>query len=308
MRKSYIGSISFLHAAGAGAILLGAVALSARPAFAALAATDNAANYAISGGWGFTPPNDGTGWGPWNVVATDSAGPPYSGTYLANGGSDAYAATQIGTAGYAWGTYSNSPDSTNLNRIDLYRTFTVNPIGYQDPSGKGTLYNQTISLNMLSYGVGNGTGGPPNSALGFSLDTGTGAGALPVLTFEYTGTNSGDSAVLIDNDGTNNSTTPVNFADFNAGIQVYVTVGSNPDGLNPYTLNVYNNTGTSLLWSFSNSTNGPIQQLDMFDANTSGNGYFNLPQISAEVAVPEPASFAVFGAAAALLALRRRKA
>jgi hypothetical protein len=293
MRSKFYAFIAVLGLAGASAS-------------AALVATDNASNYS-GGGWGTTPPNLGSGWGPWNVVLTDANSPPYVGTYLGNGGGDAYAATQIGTAGYVWGTYSNNPDTTNSNRIDLYRTFQVNPTGYQDPSGLGTLYNQTFSVNLLTYGVGNGNGGPPNSALGFSLDTGTGATANPVFTFEYSGTNAGDSATVIDNDGTNNSSTPVNFAAFNSGLMVTVTVGSNPDGVNPYTLNVYNNSGSSLLYTYSNTTTGPIQQIDLFDANTTQNGYFNLPQVSAEAPVPEPATIGLLGAASLLLAARRRR-
>lgn len=306
MRRSTLERSSILRASGAAALVLSAIGLCAPPAHSAMLATDNASNYA-SGGW--TSSNLGSGFGPWNVVTTDSNNPPYSGTYLGNGGGDAYAAGQIGTAGYVWGTYSNNPDATNANRVDLYRTFTVNPLGYQDPSGNGTLYNQTFSVSLLTYGVGNGTGGPPNSAMGFSLDTGTGAGALPVLTLEYSGTNSGDSGVLIDNDGSDVTSGLPGFSAFNNGIVVTVSVGSNPDGVNPYTLDIYNNTGSTLLYTYSNTTTGPIQQVDLFDANTTENGYFNNLNVSPEVAVvPEPASLATLGLSSLILVRRRRRA
>ena len=114
---------------------------------------------------------------------------------------------------------------------------------------------------------------------------------------------------LIDNDGTDNITVPLNFLNINGGLLVSVTVGSNPDGLNPYTLTVSpapGNLSFTTPYVFSNFTNGPIQQVDMFDRNTDSNGYFNLPAISPEVAVPEPASIGLLGGLATLLLNRRR--
>jgi hypothetical protein len=270
---------------------------------AAMVASDNASNYS-SGGWGgATPPNNGTGFGPWNIAITDGNNPPYVGTYLDSYGN----APSIATSGYTWGTYSNTPDSSNDNRIDMMRPFTVNPTGYQDPSGLGTLYNQTFSVAMLTQGLGNGAGGPPNSALGFSLETGQGPSATPVLTFEGIGYNTSDASVLIDNDGTNNNTVPVTYSEFNGGIIVSVLVGNSPDGLNPYTITISPASGGAPYYTYSNYTSGPIQQVDLFDANTTGNGYFNSLNVSAE-AVPEPASIGLLCGAAVMLTARRRKA
>jgi hypothetical protein len=271
--------------------------LAAGSASAAMVASDNAANYA-SGGWGISAPNLGSGFGPWDSFATNNAGPPYAGTYLDN------STTNVSTATYSWGTYANSP-TTILPAIDLVRPFLPAAGGYSDPSTLGTLYSQTFSLAMQTFGVG-GAG----SAFGFSLDTGQGAGAVanPVLTLAYVGGQT-DNMTLIDNDGTDNIAVPLNFLNINGGLLVSVTVGNNPDGLNPYTLTVSpapGNLSFTTPYVFSNFTNGPIQQVDMFDRNTDSNGYFNLPAISPEVAVPEPASIGLMGGLAVLLLNRKR--
>jgi hypothetical protein len=114
---------------------------------------------------------------------------------------------------------------------------------------------------------------------------------------------------LIDNDGTDNTLVPLNFANIHGGLLVSVTVGSNPDGLNPYTLTVSPAPGNltfSTPYVFSNYINGPAQQVDMFDQNTDSNGFFNSPAVSPEVAVPEPASIGLLGGLAALVLNRRR--
>jgi hypothetical protein len=302
MRGTLNLSVRKLRAVGVSALAVAALACPSSFTRAAMVANDNASNYA-AGGWGNTPPNNGAGFGPWNVAITDGSNPPYVGTYLDSYGN----APNIATSGYTWGTYSNTPDATNANRIDLMRPLTVNPTGYQDPSGLGTLYNQTFSVAMLTGGLGNGNGGPPNSALGFSLETGQGPSATPVLTFEGIGYNSIDASVLIDNDGTNSSTVPVTYAEFNAGIVVSVAVGNNPDGLNPYSITISPALGGAPYYTYSNYTSGPIQQVDLFDANTTGNGYFNSLNVSAE-SVPEPASIGLLCGAAVMLTARRRKA
>jgi hypothetical protein len=288
---------------GVSAVAVAAFAFSNSLTRAAMVASDNASSYA-SGGWGTSPPNYGSGFGPWNITLTDANNPPFVGTYLDSYGN----APSIATAGYTWGTYSNNPDSSNSNRIDMMRPFTVNPTGYQDPSSLGTLYNQTFSVSMLTQGLGNGAGGPPNSALGFSLETGQGGSALPVLTFEGIGFNSTDASVLIDNDGTNNNTVPVTYSEFNGGIIVTVSVGTTPDSLNPYTITISPAAGGAPYFMYSNFTSGPIQQVDLFDANTTGNGYFNNLNVSPELAVPEPASLATLSGLSILLIKRHRKA
>ena len=139
--------------------------LAAGSASAAMMASDNAANY-LGGGWGTSAPNLGSGFGPWASFATNNAGPPYAGTYLDN------ATTQFSTATFSWVNSANSPTAL-LPAVDLVRPFLPAVAGYSDPSTLGTLYNQTFSLAMQTYGVG-GAG----SAFGFSIDTGQGAGAV----------------------------------------------------------------------------------------------------------------------------------
>jgi hypothetical protein len=84
-------------------------------------------------------------------------------------------------------------------------------------------------------------------------------------------------------------------------------VGNNPDGLNPYTLTVSPFTGGSPYATVSGSENGPLQSADLFDYNTTGDGFFNNLNITPE-AVPEPSTLALFGLSgvAMLLRLRRR--
>jgi hypothetical protein len=256
-------------------------------------------NYS-GGGWGTSPPNEGTGFGPWNVSVGNNNQPPYAGTYLNGGGN-------VATGGFSFGTYANNAQGSTYPSINLYRPFTVNPTGYQDPSGLGTLYNQTFSVALASDGVGDGNSGPPDSAFGFSLLTGQGAGATPVLTFEYVGTQANDNMVLIDDNGTDNTTVPVTFGDLNAGIDVSVSVGSNPDGLNPYTIAVSPFAGGPAYFTFSGDTTGPIQEADVFDSNTTGNGYFNDLAVTPE-AVPDAGTLSLLGLSmTSLLSFRRWK-
>jgi hypothetical protein len=277
--------------------LVAVLGLSGGVASAASTAADNAANY--GGGWGLTPANLGSGFGPWTNFVTNNNNPPYAGTYGDN------SSTTISTSTYSWGTYANSA-TTAIPRVDLVRPFVPAGGGYSDPSTLGTLYNQTFSLAMQTYGVGSTT----SSFFGFSLDTGQGVGATatPVLTLEYLGGMT-DNMTLTDNDGTNLvSSVPLNFADINGGLLVSVAVGFNPDGFNPYTLTVSpapGNSAFSTPYVFSNFTNGPIQQVDMFGQDTDQNGFFNSLAVSAELPVPEPATMGLVGGLAVLLLNRR---
>jgi hypothetical protein len=284
---------------GVSGLAIAAFACSSSITRAAMVASDNAANY-NSGNWSLSAPNLGSGFGAWASFSTNNNGPPYAGTYFDTSG------TNISTSSDSWGTYANNPTSA-IPRVDLVRPFLPAAGGYSDPSTLGTLYNQTFSLAMQTYGVGGSS-----SAFGFSLDTGQGAGATanPVLTLEYAGGGS-DNMTLIDNDGTNNTAVPLNFSNINGGLLISVAVGYNPDGLNPYTLTVSpapGNSSFTMPYVFSNSTNGPIQQVDMFDLNTDSNGFFNSLSVSPELAVPEPTSLAMLGGVSMLLTFRRRKA
>jgi hypothetical protein len=265
----------------------------------AMIAADDASNYAISGGWGLSAPNDGTGFGPWVSYSTNNNGPPYAGTYLDSSGK------QISTATYSWGTYANSPTTVNPS-VDLVREFLPSSLvgGYVDPSGLGTLFGQTFSVSIQTDGIGNA-----GQALGFSLDTGQGASATasPDLTVEYAG-GGGDNMTIVDVNGSH--VIPITYADFTQGLIFAVSVGGNPDGTNAYTLTISPAPGNTALltpYIFNGYENGPMQQVDMFDDNTTGNGYFNGLAITPEV--PEPASIGLMAATGAfLLGRRRRKA
>jgi len=281
-------------------VLLAALGFAPSVASAAMVASDGGQNY-LSGGWGLSAPNNGSGFGPWASFVTNNSGPPYAGTYLDLPSYNN--SPNIEAPGADWGTYANSgPPSP---RVDLVRPFLPAPGGYSDPSGLGTLYSQTFSVAMASNGIGNA-----GQALGVSLDNGQGAGAVsnPALTIEYAGGNT-DNMTLVDNNGTDNTAVPIDYNNLTNGILISVAVGSNPDGLNPYTVTISplpgNNTFSTPV-VLTGSENGPLQQVDMFDLNTAGDGFFNTLGISPEV-VPEPASIGVLGGATMLLGLRRRR-
>jgi hypothetical protein len=270
-------------------------------ASAAMVASDNGANY-ITPGWSLSAPNEGSGFGNWASFVTNNNSPPYAGTYLDLPSYNN--SPNIEAVGADWGTYSNSAPPTP--RVDLVRPFVPAAGGYSDPSSLGTLYNQTFSVAMASNGVGNA-----GQAVGISLDIGQGALAtsVPALTVEYAGGNT-DNMTLNDNNGTDNTAVPIDYNNLTNGILISVAVGSNPDGLNPYTVTISplpGNTTFSTPVVLTGSETGPLQQVDMFDQNTTGDGFFNSLSISPE-AVPEPASMALIGGVGMLLMARRRKA
>jgi len=318
-------------AALAGAAVIG---LSNRVSFAALEAFDNAANYtgtaAQPNTWSTSPANEGQNFGAWASKTNIPTG-DFAGTFYASDGS--HTDTAIATAGpgappglsagtynaNAFGLFANGTTSGTL--IHMYRAFSVNPLGYQDPSGLGTLINQSSSIDLQSNGVG-GSG----NAFGMSLDTGQGASATPVLTVEYmSGIPNGTT--IIDNDGSDfdaaHPNTPEGSLTGNApgtvsgnatntnwtgGIVVNVTVGSNPDGLNPYTLTITNiaNTSTYLTYSW-NTLNTPIQQVDVFALNTGTGNQTDDEFFNSLIISPEPGSLALFAIGGIGLMLRRRR-
>jgi hypothetical protein len=279
--------------------LIAIMGLASGSASAAMVAADNAGNY-NGGNWSLSAPNNGSGFGGWLSFATNNNGPPYAGTYYDNSGKT------IGTGGNSWGAYANTAQGNTIPRVDLVRPFLPAGGGYSDPSSLGTLFNQTFSVAYQSDGIGNaGQGG------GISLDTGQGAGAVanPVLTIGYLGGGT-NNMTLIDNNGTDNTTVPINFNNLTNGIIISVTVGANPDGLNPYTVTISPAPGNATFTTpvvLTGSENGPIQQVDMFNNNATNNQYFNSLAISAELPVPEPATIGMLGASALLLMVRRRR-
>ena len=299
MIKSTIRSAAILKVASIGLASL-AVAFISPASKAAMIATDNAANYAVSGGWGLSAPNDGVGFGPWVSFATNNDGPPYAGTYLDG------SAKNVSTATYSWGTYANSPTTVSPS-VDLVREFLPStlPGAYVDPSGLGTLYGQTLTVAAQTDDIGTNLG----QSLGFSLDNGQGASATayPALTVQYAGGTGSDAMQVTDINGTH--AIPITFADINQGLIFSVSVGGNPGGTNAYTLTVSGAPGNTALLTpsiFNGYENGPLQQIDMFDDNTNGNGYFNSLAITAEV--PEPASLGLLAVTGTFLLGRRRKA
>ena len=280
--------VKFLFGAGLiqGSAMVVALGLAGGSAFAAATASDTAANYA-PGSWSTTPPNLGSGFGAWNITLNNANSPPYVGTYLDN-------SDPIVTSGFAWGTYANGTgDNGSFNAI---RPFTAGG------SGSASLYNQTFSLDLASGGVGNGSGGPPNSSLGFSIGN--------AFSFSYLGTGSDNFDFSAPGSGT--IVTPVGFSGLGSGLHVALSISG---GLNSpgegYTFTVSPFAGGSPLYTTSGTFDGSANSTSFFsytDSNTTGNGYLNNLNISVEAA-PEPSSLALMGLSglATLIAIRRRK-
>ena len=265
--------------------IMAALGLSGSTVFAAATASDTASNYG-GGAWGTSPPNDGTGFGAWNFTVNNNNSPPYVGTFLDTG-------SPVVSGGNAWATYANG--GGNNGSISILRAFTPGGL-----SGSSSLYNQTFSVDLSSGGVGNGTGGPPNSDLSIGLGN--------AFSFSYLGT--GSDNFLFSVDGATPTTTSVNFSQLNAGLAVSLSVSGDLNSPSEnYSLSVSALSGGSPLYTQNGSFDSSVYNTSDFsylDSNTTGNGFFNNLNITTEV--PEPSTM-VLGAAglATLLLLRRRR-
>ncbi|HEY5298970.1 MAG TPA: PEP-CTERM sorting domain-containing protein [Verrucomicrobiae bacterium] len=247
--------------------------------FAAATASDTAANYS-GGGWGATPPNDGSGFGAWTVTINNANNPPYVGTYLDT-------SSAVATGGYSWATYANGTGDNGS--ISISRAFA------SGLSGSSSLFNQVFSFDLSSGGVGNGSGGPPNSDL--SVEIGN------AFLFQYLGTGS-------DNFTLNGNATTIGFSALSAGIYVSLAVsGALNSPVEAYTFSVSPFNVGSPLYTASGTFDSSALNTSSFnylDQNTSGNGYFNNLNITS--IVPEPSAIALLGLSglATLIAIRRR--
>lgn len=267
----------------ASAALL-ALGFSSATAFAAATASDTAGNYA--GSWGTSPANNGTGFGAWNGNAQNNNSPPYVGTYLA-GSSDT---PIVDGSNNAWATYANG--SPGNGAMIFTRPFTAGAV-----SGSSSLYNQTFSFELGSGGVGPGQG---------LLSVGVGNAFL----LEYDGT--GSDNMLLSVDGGTSAGTGVGFSALTAGLDISLAVsGAVNSPTEAYTFRIASFSGNTTLFSQSGTFNSATYNTSQFqytDSNTSGNGYFNALNITAEP-VPEPSSLVLAGLSGlgTLFAFRRRK-
>lgn len=259
--------------------LLVALGLTSDMAYGAGTANDTASNY-NGPGWSTSPANLGSGFGAWNFAVNNANNPPYVGTYLNGGGA-------VGSDGYSWGTYANGvPGNGSLS---ITRPFTAGA------STSSSLFNQTFSFDLASDGVGPGQG-----LLSASVGN--------AFSFSYNG--AGTDNFLLSVDGGAATTTPVNFAALNAGIVVSLTVsGALNSSSEAYTFAVSPFAGGTPLYSTSgtfDSSSFNTSSFNYVDSNTTGNGYFNNLNITAEP-VPEPATLALVGLGGlAMLGVSRR--
>jgi len=262
------------------------LALSGASAFAAATASDTAANYA--GTWSTTPANLGTGFGAWSVSDNNSGSGPYAGTYLdqtSYGNSDG-----VLSGGYAWGTYANGGSGNGY--FDMTRSFLAGA------SGSASLYNQTFSIAMGTSGVG-GAG----SAVGVDIGTAFSIGYIA----------GGGDNMSLSVDGGAESAVPVTYAQVNSGLLISLAVsGALNSTSENYTLTLSPFAGGAAY----DTITGTFDSLDyntasftMFDDNTSNDGFYNNPTITAETPVPEPSTLALMtlSGLATLRVIRRRK-
>ena len=271
----YRRSLAILVGLTAGVVAAGCFAQSTS---AAMIASDNAANYTGAiGSSGNT--NNGTGFEAWTV---STSGTGSMGNYLDT------SSKGIATSTKSWGTYANS--GTNP-RIDLTRAFETSLGG----SGGKLDPGQTLSVAIESDGVGS------TGLLGFSLQT---SSPINQFTFEYDGSAGYDNMSIIDGSHSGaeyQSPVALSFGNYiGKGMTVNFTLVT----ASTYDLSV-TPVGGSPVTVITNGTlpGGQLNQIDLFDQNTSNNGYFNSISI-----VPEPASLGLMGIGGlALLLVGRRK-
>jgi hypothetical protein len=269
----------------ASAILL-ALGFSGATVFAAATASDTAGNYI--GTWSTSPANNGSGFGAWSINVQNNNNPPYAGTYLANGGTPI-----LDGSGNAWGTYANTAQGSTLPGIIFTRPFTAGSV-----SGSSSLYGQTFSFELGSAGVG-----PAQGLLSAAVGT--------AFFLEYDGTGSSD-ALQLSVDGGTLASTGVGFTALNAGLDISLAVSGAVNSLTEnYTFTITPFSGGAALYTQSgtfDSLDYNTSQFQYSDINTTGNGYFNNLNISAEP-VPEPATLALFGISGlgTLMMFRKRK-
>lgn len=254
-----------------------ALGLSGSLAFAAGTANDTASNYSGTGWSAATTPNNGSGFGAWNVTLSGGGA---EGTYLSTG-------SAVATGGYAWGTYANSSGTAE---ISISRAFTAGA------SSSSSLYNQTFSVDLTSAGIGPSQG---ELAIGFGN----------AFSFSYLGT--GSDNFLFSVDGATPITTSVNYSELSAGIDVSLSVnGALASPTEDYTLTV-TAVGGGSLYTTSGTFDSSAYNTSSFnylDSNTTGDNFFNNLSISPE-SVPEPSTLALCGLSgvAGLVAIRRRR-
>ena len=297
--RSQLSSVKALMLIAAASSLLATVGVSS----AAEIASDNAGNYSSSQFDSPIVPNQGSGFQNWYVTITNNNNPPYAGLTLDTSNKS------IAVNNNSWGTYGNwgtatNPDSSINPTVNLYR-----PLLGDNGSGNGSLeVGQTISWAVQSDGITGSNATDVNSAIGVALQNGitsasNPAGGSSVFVFEYGNLPSeGDSALLYDGVGGNHQvSTGITQAQVKAGLKMALTLTSTTS----YNFTVDSTTGTQL-YIHSGTISAAINQFDLFDINTSGNGYFNSLAVSSPT--PEPTSLAMLGAGVLrLLALPRRK-
>ncbi len=309
----------FLAAVAAGAL---AWSLAGPIAQAAMVASDVASNYtstswpgtANGGGTAalttYSPTSEGYGFGAWLVAATNSQGPPYSGTYLDTSGKNiATSTTTAGgafssgapTTGASWGVYANTSTSSYTPALDALRAFNNG-----SATGLGTLRSgQTFDAAFQTDGIGS-AGQAGGLSLGSVSGSGSSMSLTPVFTFEYAG-GGADDVTISDASGTfqpgqnGNTETAITFSDVSSGVNLAFTLNT----ASTYTLVVSPASGNTNLTSpvtYTGSISGALNGVDLFDHNATGNQYFNSLAI-----VPEPATLGLLAVGGVSLLIRRRR-
>ena len=132
--------------------------LSCSTSFAAVLASDNAANY-IAGGWSIgNSPNLGTGFGSWFLW--DNGGLGAKGCFL--GDSTATVGANINTSGKSFGMYGETPSWTEANAYRFFngdlsagQTFSIDlAVNYRN-GGKGIDLRSSGGATLFNFNVAN---------------------------------------------------------------------------------------------------------------------------------------------------------
>ena len=241
---------------------------------AALVASDNAGNYATDGWTAAGAKNLGTGFGGWTFSPNPASNGGSAGAFLADTTTLNGQTPPIATSGDSWGVYANN-GSGNSN-INITRGFLP---GVGSSATVGTLRDgQTFSIALASAGISNS-----NAAFGFNLQGSGGTNTPFILKYQSGGA---DAMTLIDAAG--GHSIGVDFADLSAGINVSFTLGGTvANGNQDYSLAINSISGSTLA-TYSGQVSGDLNQFEIFDTNTQGNGYFNSIAVAGTPIVPTP--------------------